>query len=145
VTGTWLQENSGSPPAYAVLTCSPEDPSTGRLVVTSRLINQDPTFDGLAPGATSVTPFTGTAVRTGPNSWQGKDIAYVLKDAKPNPVVLMILVVDDSCTITASDELERSGTFSCYLPTQDKDGDGLPDPGEKPVFSVPTAGHSKRL
>ena len=35
------------------------------------------------------------------------------------------------------DKVERTYLIACYLPSQQADGDGLPDPGEEPIVALP--------
>jgi hypothetical protein len=145
--GTWSERNSASSPGTynSLVTTSPEDPVTGKGFIISTQVNPDVSWGGMFPDATSWTPWRGTYVRTGPNTWQFKLVAYVVKEAKPQAVVLFIMLAEGTTTMTSASESEVVETFSGYLPSQDKDLDGLPDPGENPMMSVPATAQSKLL
>jgi hypothetical protein len=116
-----------------IVTVSPEDPKSGIGFVYATHINPDPTLGGVLPEATAQSPCIFKYVRTGPDSWQGKGRVYFTKDTNPQPTVLLFVVVDATITMSAPDKLEWARTYSSYLGSQDKDLDGFPDEGEKPV------------
>jgi hypothetical protein len=93
----------------------------------------DRTVAGMVPGAITDTGVYLKYVRTGPDTWQLKGLIYFKDDAKPKPNILMIGAVDVTGTMTAPGEIDWAMTQSGYLGSQDKDLDGLPDVGEKPI------------
>ena len=113
--------------------------------MVSTMANPDLSMHDVFPDATSCKPWMGNYVRTGPNTWQFKNVMYVLKDVQPQPVVLSIVVSEGTITMTAPDTTELVETLSLYLPSQDKDLDGLPDAGEQPLTSVPATAQQKAL
>jgi hypothetical protein len=147
MAGTWIETNNSvaTPGSYTLVTTSPEDPVTGKGFMISTQVNPDLSMGGMFPDATSWQPWRGTYVRTGPNTWQFKLVMYVMKDAKPQPVVLFIMLAEGTTTMTSPSKSEVVETLSGYLPSQDKDLDGLPDPGENPMMSVPATAQSKLL
>lgn len=146
VAGAWTEtSNHDQPGDITIVTISPEDPRSGTGFVVATEINEDPTFGGTFPDATSQSPWIGTYVRTGPNSVQYKGVCYVRKDEKPKSMILAICVLEHTNTQTSPDTVEAVGTVSFYSPDSDKDGDGLPDAGEQPLMSVPITQHMKRI
>lgn len=145
LAGAWTETNSLSPGSYIIVTNSPEDPTTGRGFMVSTMANPDLSMHGVFPDATSCKPWMGNYVRTGPNTWQFRLVMYVMKDVQPQPVVLSIVVSEGTITMTAPDTTELVETLSLYLPSQDKDLDGLPDAGEQPLTSVPATAQQKAL
>jgi hypothetical protein len=128
-----------------IVTVSPEDPKSGAGFAYATHITSDPTVGGAVPGATSEAPCIFKYVRTGPNTWQTRGLAYFMKDAKPQPEVLMFLVMDDTITMTTADKVEWTLTDTAYLGTQDKDHDGLPDEGQQPIVVQPRTLQMKSL
>ncbi len=140
LAGSWVVPLPNRP----ILTISPRDPAgVSSAIVTVTLPTQGAPF----PEATSSTPGFFTAIKTGPNADHLKGVHYLMKDGTPSPTTVGILVVELQTTLIAPDEMEiQDGTFSFYSAAADKDGDGLPDAGEKPVsvMLLPTV-HAKRI
>ena len=143
LTGAWF-EDKHAPGKYTLITISPEDPANGRSTAVGTDANADMTFGGFVPGAAAMTPYLGTCIRTGPNTWQFKCVSYVT-DGKPNATILAILMAESTATLTSSEAGEIAGTWYIYWPAQDKDFDGLPDAGEKPAFVTAYNDPVKRL
>jgi len=129
IAGAWtiLGQNT-------IVTISPEDQQSATGFWYATHINMDPTAGGAIPDATSVPACIGKYVRTGPNTWQYTGVAYFLKDTKPQSTILNIDVVGGTITMTTPGKIEWTKTNMFYLGAQDKDHDGLPDVGEKPIL-----------
>ena len=144
--GSWSETSDLDHPGdITIITLSPEDPRTGTASVLVTEINQDPTFGGQIPNATSVTPWFGTYFTTGLNTGRSKVVRYVRKVEKPKPIILDIHVVETTITLTSPDTMEAVGTWLAYTPASDKDGDGLPDANEQPYYSSPITQFLKRI
>ena len=90
------------------------------------------------PEATSLSHGFGTVTKTAPNTYRTRGINYVLKDGKPKPTILGILVWEGTATLTTADMVDLSwDTYLIYSAAADKDSDGLPDADEKPLVSLP--------
>ena len=126
---------------------SPENPNTllrigpedqfGAGLAESVKLSVDPTVGGMLPTATASTSVYQSYVRTGPNTWQLHGLMYFADSAKPAPTIVAIVVVDKVATMTAPGVLEVTETATLYRGSQDKDHDGIPDPGETPVVVDP--------
>jgi hypothetical protein len=140
--GTWILAN----PDHLILTISPKDPA-GVSSVIGMTVTPDPTFGGAFPQATASALACGTAIRTGPNTDQLKVVRHAIKADTPRPAIQGIVVVEETATLTAPDEMEfHDITVSLYSAAADKDGDGLPDADELPIMVVPVpAGHARRI
>jgi len=146
LAGTWLQTVTEDPPdAIDIVTISPEDPSSGKGFFVATDINPDVTAGGLWPEADSWTPWTGTYVRTGPDTWQFKLVCYVKKDTKPKATILLIMVLEGTWTMSSPGVVDFAGILSFYGVDQDSDGDGLPDEGQQANMSIPVIGDMKPL
>ena len=146
MAGAWLHTGDLELPGEIdVVTISPEDPRNGKGFIAQTDVNPDFTSGGQMAEAESWTPWIGTYVRTGVNTWQVKSVCYVRKDTKPRPTVLFILLGEGTWTMTAPDAIESVATLAVYTPDQDMDGDGLPDEGQQPLMSVPSTGYMKPL
>jgi len=131
--GSWTIAN----PDHLILTISPKD-SAGVSSVIGTAVTPDPTFGGAFPEATDSTLACGTAVRTGPNTDQIRVVRHAIKAGAPRPTIQGIVVVEETATLTAPDEIEfHDVTVSLYSAAADQDGDGLPDAGEEPLRVVP--------
>lgn len=146
LAGTWLQTVDTDPPsAIDIVTISPEDPRSGKGFFVATDINPDVTAGGLWPEADSWTPWTGTYIRTGSDTWQFKLVCYVKKDTKPKATILLIMVLEGTWTMSSPDVVDVAGTLSFYGVEQDSDGDGLPDEGQQANMSIPIIGDMKPL
>jgi hypothetical protein len=94
---------------------------------------------GLSPEAEKVSDLLGYLVRTGANTFRFSVICHGIKQAGPE--LLDIGETLYMVTLTGTAELIDSGTmiineftYAAYLPTQDLDGDRLPDEGVVPVI-----------
>jgi hypothetical protein len=134
--GAWsYQDGSG---AVVILTLSPVDPATGTGCGTTTPVTMDPTLGGAIPQATSLSHGFGTIVKIGPNTYRTRGINYVLKDGKPKPTILGMMVWEGTATLTAPDTVDISwDKYLIYSAAADKDGDGLPDADETPLVSLP--------
>jgi hypothetical protein len=146
LAGAWIETSDLDQPGnITIVTISPEDPRTGTGFAVATEINTDPTIGGSIPNATSLTALFVTYVKTGPNTFQANGVFYVRKDEKPRPVILGIIAVENTITQTSPDTMEAVGTFSLYSSASDKDGDGLPDVDEQPLWASPITQHLKRI
>jgi len=145
MAGTWFYTGDlETPGEINIFTISPEDPRTGKGFSVHIDVNPDFT-GGWMPEATSWTPWFGTYVRTGPNTWLIKGVCYMKNDTTPKPTILAIMIHESTFTMTAPDAIESVDTVSVYGADQDSDGDGLPDEGQQPGASLPGTGHLKPL
>ncbi|MFC1604582.1 hypothetical protein ACFL5F_06090 [Planctomycetota bacterium] len=94
---------------------------------------------GLSPEAEKVSDLLGYLVRTGANTFRFSVICHGINGAGPE--LLDIGETLYMVTLTGTAELVDSGTmilneftYAAYLPTQDLDGDRLPDEGAVPVM-----------
>jgi len=134
-------------PDHPVFVFGSRDPEGVSSVIVIG-VTLDPTFGGAFPEATDTTPACGTAVRIGPNTDQIKVVRHAIKAGTPRPTIQGIVVVEETTTLTAPDEMEfHDVTASLYSATADKDGDGLPDEGEEPLRVVPltASSYAKRI
>ena len=134
--GAWSYSDGSG--AVVILTLSPVDLNTGTGSGLTTPITMDPTLGGAMPGATSLSHGFGTVVKTAPNTYRTRGINYVLKDGKPKPTILGMLIWEGTATLTAPDTIEISwDTYLIFGAAADKDHDGLPDPGAQPLVSLP--------
>ena len=140
--GSWLAKDaSGLSWTYVFAPCD----SDGReAAFTSEWVTVDPTF-GLFPDAEYIASVIGEAAVTGPNEAVFTVVEYGMK--KVGSVPQKVYILQDSGTIkeTAPRQTEVAHNISFYLPTQDADGDGLPDKGQTPLLCVPGTSIDIRL
>jgi len=143
LAGSWTIAN----PDHLILMISPTD-AAGVSSVIGMAVTPDPTFGGAFPEATDTALAFGTAIRTGPDTDQIRVVRHAIKAGTPRPTIQGIVVVEETATLTAPDEIEfHDVTISFYSAAADKDGDGLPDEGEEPLMVVPitATSHAKRI
>jgi hypothetical protein len=155
--GVWSVVDNAAPGEFTIVVLGAEDPRTGTSSALLDTIGHDWTGNGLFADIESHTPWYGTRVRTGKDIVQGTSVIYFMKDTKPRPTVTWFAVYNETCTLTDPDTAEASGMLSIYsavehpghklgnLPNQDKNKDGLPDAGEKPILCIPRHGIAHRI
>ena len=87
-------------------------------------------------GAEYTSPLLIEVTVTGPNTAAFNSVWYGLKkSADPTYSAEIVYIAVNQGTMTSIGPGKSLGThtLSYYLPAQDADGDGLPDPGQKPV------------
>ncbi len=151
--GTWITKVPGSPMVWTVV-YAPTDPSGRRAAVKGSLqvrIPADVLFPGLPSAEDGSYDFVGEAVMTGPDTSKGTIVGYAIKKVTPSAdypfreQVQWIWVASGEAKFTGPGKTESTGTMAIYLPEADADGDGLPDPGQKPILSFPSAYPSVRV
>jgi len=84
--------------------------------------------------------------RPGPDALETTMIGYATKASENAPdEVVTINIANVTWRITGPDTNEGEATLMMYLASQDGDGDGFPDEGEKPVACMPFTFSSHRL
>jgi hypothetical protein len=142
LAGAWIQIIDQDPTDEVdTIAISPEDTVTDK----GFFIQTDVNMDTSRLQSDSITPWIGTYIRTGTNTWQTKWIGYTKIDTKPMPTIKWIIVIEGTWTMTSPDRVEFAAAAMIYSPDQDSDGDGLPDEGQQPVAAVPTTGYMKSL
>jgi hypothetical protein len=82
--------------------------------------------------------FSGELVMTERNEAKGKVVWWGLKDTGTGIKQVVYIGVDSfTATFTAPGKTLVTHLMKFYDPSADADGDGLPDPGQQPVFSAP--------
>ncbi len=151
LSGAWIETCAGMDGAavftYEILT--PAD-STGKVFAYRQsYANADPTIEGLLPEADLGGEMLGTAVRTGPNTYDYTVIGHASKSREgQRPEILGIVVFSGTMTLTGSDTRMDTQVFAAlYGPDADVDPiDGLPDEGAKPLICVgPMEGAARRV
>lgn len=96
-----------------------------------------------------VTPFLGAAKMIGPETAVGRSVWYGLKELAPPSIpsdeVVWIGTSDSTFEFKAANKMFVVHNFAFYLADQDGDGDGLPDEGEPPVYTLQLATNDTRL
>ena len=172
--GTWIANlpfgPPGSPGLIAMFTYTPMDPSGLRLLVWGEPVNplRNPGDPRLFPASTAVSSSTGVAVRHGPpDTYRVRWIGYASKaPAATGPTSwfragIEQIYIQETTIECQGDRLVEKGVFYVYSaiddPTivvpglvngvydQDKNKDGLPDDGEKPILAIPFECTMKRV
>ncbi len=107
-----------------------------------RFATLEPTLFGRFPDATACTEFTGNVFRVDKNLYEGTHLAYGTKKVEGQfaPEVVWMSLLTTTFTIDDPYNLTVDSVLSLFLPTQDKDDDGVPDPDETPTECLPYLG-----
>lgn len=94
---------------------------------------------GLSPDADKVSDLLGYLVRTGANTFQFSVICHGIKQTGPElldigETVYMVTLTGTAEFVDSNTMIINKFTYAAYLPTQNLDGDRLPDEGEEPVM-----------
>jgi hypothetical protein len=100
---------------------------------------------GTFPDATAHSQMIGVTEKTGPTTAKTTMIHYGLKTGGVQEELVYICVTSWEMTLVDEDNSSCTATMSFYLPQQDANHDGLPDPGQKPVLCAPYEAKSTRL
>ena len=151
--GAWICKVPGTPMQWTVVYAP--DPSGHRASMTGMIqvrIPADLWFPDLPPGVDGgAYGFVGEAVMTGPDTANTTMVGYAIKKVTPSTAypfgeqVLWIWLASGENKFSALGKAEFTGTMGIYLPEADADGDGLPDPGQKPLVCFPATCQAVRL
>ncbi len=109
-------------------------------------VNNNPTNFGMFPDGEKEGYWATQTVRTGPDALETTMISYATKARENAPdEVVTIGIANVTWRITGPDTNEGEATLTLYLASQDADGDGFPDEGEKPAVCMPFTFSSHRL
>jgi hypothetical protein len=138
--GAWVAKLPGTPFQWNYV-MTPKEPSGQRatlwgtftIPIPGALIGLPPQYQTL-----DLSFFFGELVMTGRNEAKGTAIWWGLKDTVPGiKQVVYIGVCSFNVSFTAPGKAQVTSLMKFYDPAADADGDGLPDPGQQPVFSAP--------
>jgi hypothetical protein len=143
--GAWVAKMPGTPFQWNYV-LTPTEPCGQRATLWG-------TFTIPIPGALYGLPtqyqpeelsvISGEVVMTGRNEAKGTVIWWGLKNTVPGdpayPIKQVVHIGVNSFTLsfTAPGKAQVTHHMKFYDPSADANGDGLPDPGQKPVFPVP--------
>ncbi|MCU0916368.1 MAG: hypothetical protein MUC88_17665 [Planctomycetes bacterium] len=101
-----------------------------------------PSVWGAFPGANAHSQMIGVEEKTSPTTFRNTLVHYGLKTGGVQDEVVYIAVTTSEGTVDAEGRTEFTATQAFFLPKQDADGDGFPDPGQMPVLVTPYTGKS---
>jgi len=141
--GSWVATVPGSPLSW-IYTFAPSDPSGREAAFHGTAHVTDPTIMGSFPDAEYMTPFIGQAALNARNQADYSVLQYGMKKGATLPEKVYIMVDSGTIKKTGPGRTEVTHNFALYLPSQDTDGDGLPDAGG-PVACIPITSLDTRL
>ncbi len=136
LAGTWVEKYSAIP-FLATYTMTPLEPNAQSASLQGAAVTTDPTLLGRFPEAQYITPLVGRMDATGPETAVHTVLWYGLKMSAVGAEIVYIALDSGTQRRIASGKVEVTHNVAFYEPTQDADGDGLPDEGQSPVFCVP--------
>ena len=132
--GAWIASDVDSPLQWSYSVAP--DPS-GRRGTAYGTINAGLYVPGISELADIISPFVIELEMTGRDTVKFKSVWYGLKKLPPGGLlsteVAYIGMNWGELKILGPDRAEGMHNIEFYLPFQDADGDGLPDPGQQPV------------
>ncbi len=149
--GAWVGSGGGGS-WNAVQT--PLDPSGRTAAGRVNIITYSAEFAGFLAtfGADSVSDFTGQVEMISGDTGKFTVVAYGTKHGNP-PLICLLLVFKGTIQFTGPDSFVENWIMEVYpgpantagLPNADADGDGFPDPGVTPLYSIPAPSTAKRI
>lgn len=134
--GTWVGSFDGG---RFMLTAVPSRGASVQFMVHF-VDGGDATLGGLFPGArASDAGQRGEAVWIGRGRMKSRAIAYGVRDVEglPAPELAYIRIDEAILDFVDCETMHAVIAISIYRADQDADADGLPDPGQEPLFTVP--------
>jgi len=141
--GSWVATVPGTPLSW-MYTFAPSDPSGREAAFNGTTQVSDPTFGGAFPNAEYVTPFIGEATVNARNQADYSVLWYGMKKGATLPEKVYIVLDSGTIEKTGSGRTQVMHNFAVFLPSQDTDGDGLPDTGG-PGACIPLTSIDTRL
>jgi hypothetical protein len=142
----WIAKVAGLPGQWTYVV-SP-DPS-GRHAVAHGTIDVGFSVAQLFGPVDATTPLLIDVKMTGPKTASFNSIWYgVKKPATPGMLTMELVYIGvnrGTLDFVSHDKIEGTHTIEYYALSADGDGDGLPDPGSVPVYSVPLTTVDTRL
>ena len=144
--GAWIAKVPGTEAQWSYVISS--DPS-GRRAIGHGSVEVGFSVDAIAGPIDRGSPLLITYEMTGPERGVFNSIWYDIRDlASPSAYtaeVVLIGVSNGTFVSLAPNKNLVEHNFEFYLPSQDADGDGLPDPGESPVYALQVTSIDTRL
>jgi hypothetical protein len=151
--GSWLGKSDLG--TISTVTFVPSAPDNGEVAFAAEVLNFDSQTGGVFPEASNLQDgaLRGEAFRTGPSTFDYVWTGYGRSDLRE---IVFITVgrgtlqfrdadtYEDRLTVEFYSAKEQEGVLG-VLPDQDVDDDGLPDPGQEPILSLPVVAQFKRL
>jgi hypothetical protein len=149
--GCWIETCAGMDGAtvFTYETLTPADLTGEVFTYRQSYVNADPTLEGLLPEADLGGELLGTAIRTGPDTYEYTVVGHAAKSREgQRPEILAIIVFSGKMTLTGPETREDTDVFAAlYGPEADIDPvDGLPDEGVEPLLCIgPMEGSGRRV
>jgi hypothetical protein len=146
LAGNWIV-TVPTPAGNVILVQSilPQDSSGTRFTSIMRQARENYTFFGIFPESEGATSYVGQVEKTGENTFAATFQKYATRKGDgPVADIVFIEVTSMEGRLIDKDTMEGDATVAIFMPEQDADGDGFPDPGEQPVIVQAFSAKAKR-
>lgn len=146
LAGNWIV-TVPSPAGNLILMQSvlPQDNTGTRFTSIMRQARENYTFFGIFPESEAATNYVGQVEKTGENTFTATFQKYATRKGNtPVAEIVFIEVANMEGRLVDMDTMEGHATVAVFMPEQDADGDGFPDPSEEPAMVQEFAAKAKR-
>ena len=146
LAGNWIV-TVPTPAGNVVLVQSilPQDGSGTRFTSIMRQARENYTFFGMFPESEGATSYVGQVEKTGENAFAATFQKYATRKGDgPVADIVFIEVTSMEGHLLDENTMEGDARVAIFMPDQDADGDGFPDPNEQPVVVQGFSATAKR-
>jgi hypothetical protein len=136
--GAWIARTVGVPSLQWTYIVAP-DPS-GRRATGHGTIDVGISLEPFLGPTDGTTPLMVNAVMTSNSTTAFNSVWYSVRHVSGGLVSSEIVAIGQATgqqRFLTPDRIEGTYLIAYYLPSQDADGDGLPDPGQEPIVALP--------
>lgn len=143
IDGAWMMRSiTDWGPVLEPVILMAQDPAGERYTMLMEDAECDWTLLGMFPTANGHSHLVGECVRTGQHTFESTVVAFAVERGPGAPdKILYQRVVTHAFHFVDENNIVASSSWAHYMPDQDADHDGFPDPGQEPFacFALETS------